>query len=129
MADHATTSTTSTGLNLSNGAYDILRRLVEKVLPGVGVLYFTLAHIWGEQFFPHPDNVVGSLAAIAIFGGVLLTLSRKGYDTSGAAYDGALVPDTTDPENPVYRLQLDPTNAEDILNKKQIVFKGLDPSA
>lgn len=131
MADHAATATNS-GLVLSDGAYNVLRQVVEKVFPGLGVLYTALATLWG---FTYVTEVVGTLAALAIFGGILLSLARKGYSpvvdngVPPGGYDGQVVSDVNEAGEPVLRLQLDTSSAENILNKQQIVFKGYDPSA
>lgn len=119
MADHAA----KTGVVLGNSAYDVLRRFVEIVLPGLGVFYAAIAQLWN---LPYSFEVVGSTAALAVLGGVLLSASRSAYDSSDAPYDGAIVVDESDPENPAYRFQLDATDAETLLNKKRIVFKGVD---
>jgi len=76
----------------SNRAYDLLKQLVQVVLPGVGALYFTLASIWG---FPAAEQVVGTIAAVTVFLGLLLGLSTKQYNNSDAAFDGSvnLAPD------------------------------------
>lgn len=127
MAEHAATNS---GLVLSNGMYDILRQLVEKVFPGLGILYAAFAALWhwGYSF-----EVGGSFAALAAFGGILLSLARKGYSVDPAeppgGYDGAVVEGINDEGQPTLKLQLDASAAEDLLNKKQIVFKGYDPSA
>jgi len=118
MADHATTSS---GFGLSDGQYDVLRRIVEKVFPGLGALYAALAFFW---HWGYVTEVTGSLAALAVFGGILLSISRRNYT---AEADGAVV---ENPESPgTYKLALfDTTTAEDLLNKSQIVFKGLNKS-
>lgn len=127
MADHAATNS---GLALSNDIYDVLRQVVEKVLPGLGVLYAALATIWK---WGYEVEVGGTLAALAIFGGILLSLARKGYspnpEVPPGGYDGEVVEDINEAGEPVLRLQLDASAAEDLLNKKFIVFKGYDPSA
>lgn len=121
MANHASNSGP---VQLSNGSYDVLRRIVEKVLPGIGVLYTAFAVLW---HWGYTTEVVGSLAALAVFGGLLLSLARSGYqptESATDAYDGALVKDEA---SGTYRLQLlDTTNAEDLINKKTITFKGLN---
>lgn len=125
MADHAAPS----GINIGDGLYDTLRRLVEIVLPGLGVFYYTIAHIWK---LGHADEVVATFGAIAVLGGVLLKFARKGYQSGEAppgGYDGAVVADINEAGESVLRLQLDTSAAEDILNKKQLVFKGFDPAA
>jgi len=121
MADHAA----KTGINLDNGVYDVIRILVEKVLPALGVFYYTIAHIWK---LPHADEVAATFAAIAVLLGVVLTLSRRVYNDVGK-YDGAVVEGINEAGQPVLKLELDPSSAEDLLNKKQLVFKGFDPTA
>lgn len=81
MADHAKPL-------LKNGSYDTLKNVVEFVLPGLGTLYFTLAQIW---HLPFPTEVVGSIAALALFGGILIKISTKSYDKSDEKFDGELV--------------------------------------
>jgi hypothetical protein len=131
MADHAAQSTNS-GLVLSDGAYDVLRQIVEKVFPGLGVLYTALATLWG---FSHVTEIVGTLAALAVFGGILLSLARRGYEpvptdgTPPGGYDGQVVSDVNEAGDTVLRLQLNSSSAESILTKDQVVFKGYDPSA
>lgn len=127
MADHAATNS---GLILSDGFYDFLRQLVEKVFPGLGVLYAALATIWG---WGYEVEVGGTFAALAVFGGLLLSFARKGYSVDptipSGGYDGAVVEDINEAGEPILRLQLDTSAAEDLLNKKQLVFKGFDASA
>ena len=113
-----------TGINLSNKTYDMLRRFVEYILPGASVLYLTLSELW---HLPNAMQVAGTLAAIAVFGGVMLKASRRTY-APDEEYDGEIVPDLDDPENPKYRFLLNTDDAEAILNKDKIVFKGMDTS-
>ena len=120
MAEHSA----KTGVSLGNSMYDTLRRIVEIILPGIGALYAGVAVLWG---LPYVEQVVGTVAAVSVFGGVLLAASRKTYTSSDAPYDGAIVEDTTDPENPSYRFLLNENvDADTVLNKKQIVFKGVE---
>lgn len=64
-------------MQLSNKTYDIMKWIVALVLPALGTLYFTLAGIWG---FPYGEQVVGTIAAITTFGGVVLKISDVGYN-------------------------------------------------
>lgn len=73
---------------LSNSAYDALVKIVQYVLPAFGALYAALALVWG---FGYSDQIVGTCAALATFGGVILGLSKRSYKKSGAKYDGDLV--------------------------------------
>lgn len=120
MADHAA----KTGLVFGDEVFDFLRKVVELILPALGALYFTLSQFWG---FPNAEEVVGSLAAVAVFGGVLLGMSRKSYNNSEAKYDGALVVDTTNEYKDVYRLELG-VPFEEIQGKNALTLK-VDNSA
>lgn len=60
----------------ANARYDILRQIVQLWLPGLGTLYFTIAQIWG---LPYAEQVVGTIAALTVFGGVIVGVKRKGY--------------------------------------------------
>ncbi len=126
MADHAAVNS---GLALSNGVYDVLRQIVEKVFPGLGVFYAALAVIWG---WGYEVEVGGSFAALTVLGGILLTFARKGYAPAqttsdyGGPFVGQVVEGITEDGAPTLKLQLDPTAANDILNAKYLVFKGLN---
>lgn len=72
---------------LSNTVYNYLKYAVQIVLPAAGTLYSTLAFIWG---LPYGEQVVGTITALALFGGVLLGLSKNSYDKSEQKFDGAL---------------------------------------
>lgn len=82
---------------LSDKAYRWGKKLVQVILPAIASLYFGLAKIWG---LPDAEEVVGSIAVITTFLGVVLGVSSMNYDASGAAFDGDLhiLPD---PEGPV----------------------------
>lgn len=70
---------------LSDRVYDFAKRSVQVFIPAVSSAYFGLASIWG---LPGADKVVGTLAILATFGGVMLHISNKQYEASDAAYDG-----------------------------------------
>lgn len=120
-------------VSIPDGIYNTLRRIVELVLPGMGAFYAAFSQIWGEDVFPAPHKVVASCAALAVFLGIFLSMSRKGYEgtdgTPPGGYDGAVVSDVTEDGQPILRLQLDTSAAEDLLNKKQLVIKGYDPES
>ena len=97
------TSVTKPDHLLTNAQYDLLKKIVQLGLPAFGALYAGLANIWG---FPNGDAVVGSIALLTVFLGVVLGFSSRSYDSSEAKYDGALVVDTTDPTKDVYRFEL-----------------------
>jgi len=62
---------------LSNKTYDILVYISRYVLPGLGALYFALAQIWG---LPYGEQIVGTIAAIDTFLGVILGISSYQYN-------------------------------------------------
>ena len=63
-------------MQLSNKVYDILKWIAQYFLPAAGTLYFTLASIWS---LPYGKQVVGTIAALDTFLGVLLGLSSSQY--------------------------------------------------
>ncbi len=63
-------------MRISDKVYDILKWIAQYFLPALGTLYFTLAQIWG---LPYGEQIVGTIAAIDTFLGVLLGLSSKAY--------------------------------------------------
>lgn len=68
------------GPQLSNRTYDNLKKSATIVLPSIGTLYFALAQIWN---FPNGEQVVGTIAAINVFVGVVLGVLSKNYMGDG----------------------------------------------
>lgn len=62
---------------MSNKMYDILRAIAELILPALGTLYFALAGIWG---LPYAEQIVGTIAAVDTFLGVIVKISKAKYD-------------------------------------------------
>lgn len=127
MSDHAAVN--SGFVQLKDSSYDILRFLVEKLFPAASALYAAFAVVWGWGYIA---QVSGSFAALAVFGGVLLTFARKGYepltDVPRTGYDGQVVEDVIDGD-PVLRVELTNDAKQNLMNKPQIVIKGYDASA
>lgn len=101
---------------LSDHQYNVLKWLVAIVLPAVGALYYGLSQIWG---LPNSEEVVGTLAVIGTFGGVLLGLSTKQYNNS---YDGDMVLEDDGAGGVRPRLVMD-TPVEEFPNKDQLQLK------
>lgn len=102
----------------SNKLYDVLKYVVEVILPGIGTLYFTLGTIWG---FPYGDQVVGTCAAVALFLGLAVGYSRRSYDKSDAKYDGNIeIEETEDAKTFALNLNGDPN---DLDQQKSVTFK------
>lgn len=103
----------------SGRTYDFIKKLVQIVLPAVATLYFTLAAIWG---LPWAEEVVGTLAALTTFLGVLLGISSKMYEASGNKYVGRMVVVEREENGPMFSLELkgDPMELTD---RKEITFE------
>lgn len=63
-------------MKIDNKIYDILKYVCQIALPAIGTLYFALAQIWN---FPYAEQIVGTIAAITTFLGVLLGISSYTY--------------------------------------------------
>lgn len=63
-------------IELQNKTYDFLNSLVRIILPALGTLYFTLSSIWG---LPYANEVVGTIAAVSLFGGIVIQLARNDW--------------------------------------------------
>jgi len=64
----------------NNRVYDVLKWITQFMLPGLGTLYFALAKIWK---FPYGEEIVGSIAALTAFLGLLLGISSHNYTGDG----------------------------------------------
>jgi hypothetical protein len=72
---------------LNDKVYNVLKWLVQIVLPAAGTLYFALAGYWD---LPKPEEVVGTIVAVTAFLGAILGISAQGYKKSDARFDGEL---------------------------------------
>lgn len=74
--------------NMSNQAYDLIKRFVTIVSPALITLYITLAEIWSWVGY---QKVVLTMAAITTFLGVVIGLSSKRYgkEVDALFQDGA----------------------------------------
>lgn len=78
-------------LALSERSYDFFKNAAQLYIPALAVLYAALAGIWS---FPDAVQVVGSLAAIDTFLGVVLKISSVSYNAAGGTADGSLQVDS-----------------------------------
>lgn len=104
---------------LSNQMYNVLKYTVTTVLPALGTLYFAIAQIWGVPF---GEQVVGTLTALALFGGTLLGLSTRAYNKAGGDTQGTIYIDTTDESKDVYNLELN-DSPETLKDLSKVSFK------
>ncbi|AWN05460.1 holin [Streptomyces phage Annihilus] len=72
---------------LGDSAYMKLKHSTTVVLPALSALYFALAQIW---HLPKAEEVVGSLAALNTFLGVVLGISTRSYNRSDVKYAGII---------------------------------------
>lgn len=104
---------------LNDASYTAVRRSATLFLPAIGALYFTIAQIWN---LPYAAEVVGTVAALNIFAGVLATVAKKFYDATGVKYDGSVDVKVSDDGSKQFLLNLngDPNELD---KKTEIVFK------
>jgi hypothetical protein len=76
--------TANKGILLSGRTYDILKDVNLVGLPALATLYATLALIW---HWPFSEQIVGTIAAIVLFMGVILKISSVQYKAKVAALD------------------------------------------
>jgi hypothetical protein len=109
---------------ISSKSYDLLKRFVTLVLPGVATLYVTLSALWD---WPNAEAVAGSLAAIATFGGVLMRVATKSYDSSEAKYDGELITKGYDEDTGIPSLELNISGDPRVLaSKSEVVLRSVN---
>lgn len=109
---------------LSNKHYDLLKRIVTIILPGVATLYVTVSALWG---LPNPEAVAGTLAAVATFGGVVMRFGSNSYDASEGKYDGRLVTTGYDPDTGIPSLELNISgDPRELVNKSEVVLRSVD---
>lgn len=104
---------------LSGKTYDSLKWIAQYGLPALGTLYFALATIWG---LADGEQVIGTITALDAFLGVVLGISTRSYNASGARYDGALIIDTSHPLKDTYKLEVS-TPLDVVGNKKEIILQ------
>lgn len=99
---------------LNSKVYDILKWLVQIVLPAIGACYAALAALWG---FPYAEQVVGSISAICVLLGACLRISNSNYDGDGVLTVNS---DLDDDDENKYNLTLTKDLAT-LANKKSFV--------
>ena len=78
-----------------------------------------LAGIWG---LPYADKIVGTVAAVNLFVGVLVGVSKKIYDDTGGKYDGTVDVTIDEVGKKTFSLNLD-GDPDDLDQKTEIVFR------
>jgi hypothetical protein len=125
MGEEILTPVPTKGFIMGDAIYQKTKFLVQIVLPALSTLYFTLGAVWG---LPGVEQVIGTLAALATFFGVMLGLSNKTYNASEAKYVGVINVQENDVGKTVYSLDLNGA-PEELLQKKEVIFKiGSSPT-
>lgn len=91
---------------LNSKVYDILKWLVQIVLPAIGACYAALAALWG---FPYAEQVVGTISAICVLLGACLRISNSNYNGDGVLTVNS---DLDDDDENKYNLVLNKSKAE-----------------
>lgn len=102
-------------MSLDKKVYDVLKWIAMYLLPALGTLYFALASIWG---FPYGEEVVGTITALDTFLGVILGISKSGYQG-----DGEILVNTDNPEKDVYTLAFNDDPDKVIGTSKYVTLK------
>lgn len=122
MTDPVTTP--SSGFIMSPALYDKMKFTVQTALPAISTLYFTLGAIWD---LPAVTQVIGTLAALATFLGVLVGVSSKTYSNSEARFDGHIAITQTPEGTKLYSLEFD-GDPHDIDQKDAVTFRVGTPN-
>lgn len=104
---------------LSDSVYNAIKQAAQYWLPALGTLYAALGALWG---FPYVTQVVGTIAAVDVFLGVILGVGAASYNKSDAKYDGAIVV-ASDGEDQAHALQLSPEQFATLPTKDSLTLK------
>lgn len=106
-------------VKLSNSVYDKLKGLTQVGLPALASLYFGLSTIWG---LPSGEEVVGSIAILTTFFGVILGKSSSTYNktTTGGSI---LIQKTETGKRFSLELEGDPS---DLAHQQKVIFNVVD---
>ena len=63
-------------MRMSNGTYDILKKVALIILPALATLWLTVGKIWG---LPYTTEIGATITAVAVFLGACLEVSSKNY--------------------------------------------------
>lgn len=108
-----------TGEGFSQKVYNFLKWFTLIFLPALATLYFALSGTWD---LPNPEAVMGTITSVATFLGVLLGVSNKNYNQSGAGFDGEVVVDTAEDGKTIFSLDYN-GDPDEIPTKDKVSFK------
>jgi hypothetical protein len=111
-------TTNEEAFHFGDQTYKRMKFAVQVLLPALSTLYFALGAIWD---LPYIQQVIGTLAAISAFLGVLVGLSAKNFSRSDQRFDGHIDIQETG-TGKVYSLVLN-TDPEEIDQKDEVLFR------
>jgi hypothetical protein len=132
MADgrYEAVPTNSGVVQLSDGQYNFFREILEKVFPAAIAFY---ALVGGYLGWDNIVQVTGIMGGLAVFLGVILALTRKGYSPVPAQtgmYDGEIaLSGVAEDGTPIAQIQLTDDAQRNFLTKPLLTIKGFSESA
>lgn len=112
----------TSGLVLGERTYDRIKFVVTIFLPALGALYAGLAALWG---FGYVEQVVGTLAVVATFLGLVMRVSSNNYEppiTDSTPVGGFNLVENPETGKKVVTLDFDRDPAT-LESNEQIVFR------
>lgn len=103
-------------MQLPNKVYDILKIIVQHLLPGLAAVYFAISSMLD---LPYCSEVLGVIASLETLIGGYLGISTNKYNKTK---DGTLTIDTSDPEKDVYSLNIG-VPLEELATRKNLNLK------
>lgn len=67
-------------MKMSNGTYDVLKKVALIILPALATLWLTIGKIWG---LPYTTEIGATVTAVSVFLGACLEVSSKNYWLEG----------------------------------------------
>lgn len=113
---------TGPAIHLTDKQYNTIKPLVQIGFPAFASLYFGLSATWG---FPGGEQVVGTVALITTFLGIVLGLSSKQYKKTQPTGGGQIVVTQDETGKKVFSLELD-KDPEEIQGMKSVTFNITD---
>lgn len=119
---HAASTTEVKKPLFTNKTYDAIKWVAQYFMPAAATLYGTLGTIWG---WPHIEQVIASISAVALFLGVVQGIGAKSYKASDAPFDGDFVVGPTSEGN-VMRFEVN-HDLESLQKRDTVTFKVKAP--
>lgn len=86
---------------LGDTTYAAVKHTASLVLPAIGTLYYALAQIW---HLPNAEEVLGTIAAVNAFLGIVLGVATKSYNNSDTKYVGDVAFEPVDGDETTKRM-------------------------